>query len=185
MKYIFNIPQTCQLLRKMGNIGFEAANNDIEKQLSLFRSDEHSSQLNQISKTTLLFIEKNTSWAVTGLEWNQSVRDPQSGRIWAILWCHRKQKPPLSDFCTPWHRRPSTFETLFRDSMTGKSNMSCGVLGAIAVSILRKPQSPWDRLQLLTRFLMDRCRLMLAYRALSCNCLLGFCNITINERVDT
>ena len=45
----------------MGNIGFEAANNDIEKQLSLFCSDEQSSQLNQISKTTLLFIEKYTS----------------------------------------------------------------------------------------------------------------------------
>ena len=44
-----------------GKYRFEAANNDIEKQLSLFRSDEHSSQLNQISKTTLLFIEKNTS----------------------------------------------------------------------------------------------------------------------------
>lgn len=111
---------------------------------------------------------------MTGLELNQSVRDPQSGREWTIWWCHRTLKPLLSDFtCTRWNMRRSTCESSFRDSMTGISKMSCKVLGATVVLIQRKPQSPWDDVQLLTRFLKDRCRLMLAHRTLSCNRLLG------------
>lgn len=107
VKYVFNIPQICHEVTKMGNIGFEAANNDIEKQLSLFCSDEQSSQLNQISKTTLLFIEKYTSWAVTGLEWNQSVSDNQSCRKWEFYGVteHKnllsQTSPPLGDTRDP------------------------------------------------------------------------------------